>query len=345
GEDHASPAEAVRELTGDGAAEDGAEHHSRGDPADHTRLVAQPPVVLEERQRAGHHADVIAEENSAERAEEVDERAGDLLVIVHDDNIPFWMDGQRISESRNRLHCRSSETQLCRSLQKVSANISVARNVNRTARGCQRYFSPACSGGCAVELRTNRTGGTADISGSWPPISAAAASSTRCPRVVKTWWTVVRAGLKQPASVRSARPMSGTPAGTATRASLNAPSSPRAIASLAENIAVGTPRARPTSSRPASYPLAGLQSPAAASAVIPRASHSSRAPVRRSCASIHRPGPVSTRICRWPSSPRWAIASLAPCRWSTLNVDSPGRCDCGGPTTMSGTSTANICTC
>src|SRR5699024_3940866 len=196
GEDHASPAEAVRELTGDGAAEDGAEHHSRGDPADHTRLVAQPPVVLEERQRAGHHADVIAEENSAERAEEVDERAGDLLVIVHDDNIPFWMDGQRISESRNRLHCRSSETQLCRSLQKVSANISVARNVNRTARGCQRYFSPACSGGCAVELRTNRTGGTADISGSWPPISAAAASSTRCPSVVKSWWTVVRAGLK-----------------------------------------------------------------------------------------------------------------------------------------------------
>src|SRR5699024_9605612 len=119
-------------------------------------------------------------------AEEIDERAGDLLVIVHDDNIPSWMDGQRISESRNRHHCRSCEKQLCRSLQKVSANISVARHVNRTARRCQRFFSRPCSGGCAVELRTNRTGGTADISGSSPSISAGADSASRCQSVVKS---------------------------------------------------------------------------------------------------------------------------------------------------------------
>src|SRR5699024_4923607 len=200
GEDHTPPAEAVRELTGNGAAEDGAEHHSRGDPADHARLVAQPPVVLEERQRAGHHADVITEEDSAERAEEIDERAGDLLVIVHDDNIPSWMDGQRISESRNRHHCRSCEKQLCRSLQKVSANISVARNVNRTARGCQRFFSRACAPSRAVRSRTNTTAGTAGKSSPGRPLRTAAAPRTRPPSVLQSSSRVARAGRKWPAS-------------------------------------------------------------------------------------------------------------------------------------------------
>ena len=79
-ENHLAAAEAIRELAGECAAKDSAEHDGRCDPADDARIALQVPIVLQERQGSCHDADIITEEDAAEGSEEVNECTGDFLL-------------------------------------------------------------------------------------------------------------------------------------------------------------------------------------------------------------------------------------------------------------------------